>query len=123
MGSEARTTRVLFREPRILRIFVMCSVEMLEPTVFTLLFLRSVMMSIMNFVRTERDCSPALAMAGWIRRTMSFREEGSSCRSWGPESDLLAYGHMEGQEGGVLLMTLRRSSVLSSVISCTKMRM
>lgn len=87
MGSEARITRLLFRDPRILRIFVMCSEEMLDPGPdFTLLFLRSVMVSIMNFVRTERDCSPTLATAGWIRRTMSFREEGSSCRSWGPES-------------------------------------
>lgn len=113
-------TRVLFREPRILRIFVMCSVEMLEPTVFTLLFLRSVIVSIMNFVRTERDCSPALAMAGWIRRTMSFKEEGSSCRSWGPESAfLLVSGHKIGKGIDILLMILRRSSVLSSVISCT----
>lgn len=113
-------TRELFREPRILRIFVMCSVEMLEPTVFTLLFLRSVMVSIMNFVRTERDCSPALAMAGWTRRTMSFREEGSSCRSWGPESALLLVpGHRIRRGVGILLMILRRSSVLSSVISCT----
>lgn len=87
MGSVARITRELFRDPRILRIFVMCSVVTLEPTpAFSLLFLRSVIVSIMNFVRTERDASPALATAGWIRRTMSFRDDGSSCLSCGPES-------------------------------------
>ena len=87
MGSEARITRELLMEPRILRIFVICSDDTLAPTPdFTLLFFRSVMVSIMNFVRTDRASSPTFATAGWMRSTMSFSEEGSSCRSWGPES-------------------------------------
>lgn len=82
MGSEARIVRELLREPRILRILVMCSDVMLEPDAdFILLFFRSVMVSIINFVRTDRDCSPIFPTAGCIRRTMSFKEEGSSCRS------------------------------------------
>ena len=91
MGSEARMTRELLRDPRILRILVMCSEVMDE---FTLdlrrLFFRSVMVSIMNLVRTDREASPALATAGWMRRTMSLRDEGSSCRSWGPESGVVS---------------------------------
>lgn len=94
MGSEARTTRELFMEPRILRIFVICSDATLAPTPdFTLLFLRSVMVSIMNFVRTDRASSPTFATAGWMRSTISFSEEGSSCRSWGPESIPVSNGN------------------------------
>ena len=65
IGSDARTFR-LFKDPKILRILVMCSDEMLDATapVFMRLFLRSVMVSIMNFVRTDKDDSPIRATAG-----------------------------------------------------------
>lgn len=82
MGSEARMTRELLREPRILRILVMCSEATVELAPdLRRLFFRSVIVSIMNFVRTEREASPAFAMAGWMRRTMSLSDDGSSCRS------------------------------------------
>jgi hypothetical protein len=45
---------------------VMCSDDILDAVtpVFIRLFLRSVMVSIMNLVRTEREDSPMRAMAG-----------------------------------------------------------
>lgn len=67
MGSDARITRELFKEPRILRILVICSVVMPAPAAaadFERLFFRSVIVSIMNLVRTDRDASPTLATAG-----------------------------------------------------------
>jgi hypothetical protein len=56
--------------------------------------------SIMNFVRTDSDSSPTFATAGWIRRTMSFKEEGSSCRSWGPESNSVSNTFLD-KEGSI----------------------
>lgn len=100
IGSEARRTRELFREPRIFRILVICSEVTLEPgAAFRRLFLRSVIVSIINFVRTDSDSSPTFATAGWTRRTMSFKEDGSSCRSWGPESNSVSNALLGKKEG------------------------
>lgn len=87
-GSLALMLRV-FRVPRERFMRVRCSEVMAEVAApaLSLLFLRSFMVSIMNFVRTERLASLPLAeTVFWRSRTMSLREEGSSWRSWEPDA-------------------------------------
>ena len=98
MGSAPRITRELFNEPSIFRILVMCSELTLEPAPdFIRLFFKSVIVSIINFVRTDSDASPVFATTGWMRRTMSFNADGSSCRSWGPESEIVSIARYQLQ--------------------------
>jgi len=82
-GSVARSWRVL-RVPRSFFMRIVCSVVTAEAAVedFRRLFLRLVRVSIMNLVRTlSLSWPPALAMAGWRRRTRDLRAVGSSLRS------------------------------------------
>ena len=75
---------------------MVCSDVIVEAAipVFIRLFLRLLIVSIMNFVRTDRFSSPDLAIDDCKCSTMSFKADGSSCLSWGPESIAVSFHYM-----------------------------
>lgn len=94
---------------------------------FVLLFFRSLMLSIMNLVRTDGAVAvgEGAATVEWRVVTMSLSEEGSSVRSWCPEASYCVSGlRWEARYEGdnIQRMMRRSSSVCSSLREPRKVR-